>query len=128
MEEAGEDYYEKILFKGQRRLRSTSLEAKRKAALDQAPRVRGTVKRKLNGELVDQPIVTQIGFDEKLEDTRSYQAMSTSGRRRKLTPIAPIELEGYTQSDLGIKNPDPEISKAANTQRGAIRSKMKGTK
>ncbi len=123
MEEAGEDYYEKILYKGQKRLGTTSLETKRKAAQDQAPRVRGAVKRKLNGELVDQPIVTQTGFSEKLEDTRSYQAMSTSGSRRKLTPITPIELEEYTQPDHDIR--DPKITKAANAQRAAIKSHPK---
>ncbi len=124
MGEKGADLdYRVYLRKGQKLVGPTTLEEKAKSTLDQAPRIRAKVPRKLNEKIVDQPVVTQTGFDENLKEIREMQTMSTSGRKRTLKPITPIEQEEINQSLLGIN--DREVAKKARAQRAAIRSHPK---
>ena len=123
MEEAGEDYYEKILYKGQKLTSPRTLGEKAKGSLDQAPKIRATVVRKVGGKPINQLVVTQVGFSDDLKETRTMQVVSTLGGRRKLKNLTPIEQQEINQSLLGVN--DTEVDKKANTQRAAIRSHTK---
>lgn len=122
-EKGNEIDYQIYQHKGQKLTGPRTLEEKAKGALDQAPKIRAKVVRKVGGKPVNQLVVTQVGFDDKLEETRVMQVMSSLGGRRILKKITPIEQQEINQSLLGIR--DAEVDKKADAQRAAIRSHTK---